>query len=136
MPIWETLGELFTPQYVTDFKTDVVHNGQRKRLTITPDYSFTITIGNRARLHHVEADNAGKDDDGTVYKGEPQTRKEIEQQSLYRKLLGYLSGLQYGRLKYRVLIVTRSHARANNLHEQVYPLLAQKGGVEFKDLFW
>ena len=50
VPIWERLGELFTPEYVTDFKTDVVHNGQRKHLTITPDYSFTITIGSRARL--------------------------------------------------------------------------------------
>jgi hypothetical protein len=137
------LGEDFTFQKVQPFATENIHYERqeyglreqivKKRVSInlTPDYTFLTPW----RLHHVESDNAdGVDETGKKRKSEPIKRATLStQQDLYRKVLGYLGGLLYGRRNYRVLIVTRSSVRVMNMIETLYPSLYDQGGAKFKD---
>ena len=119
------LGEQFTPLDVVSFSADNIHNDERIRLTTTPDYSFTLFD----KTYHIEADNAGGE-----YKGEPIKRKNIfGQQDIYKKCLGYLGAVKYGKARHRVLIVTRSHVRTVNIVEKLFPALYDKGGNEYRN---
>ena len=137
------LGDMFTYRKVQQFETQNIHYERKdygsreevikKRIkqTLRPDYSFITPWG----LHHLEADNAGGvDESGKKRKGEPIRRKTVtEQQDLYKKILGYLGGLMYGRLVYRLLLVTRTQLRVFNIIEDLYPALYDVGGHKFQD---
>jgi len=99
------------------WRVRVHHAGAFQDVGLSPDYTFALFLRDgRRRPYIVECDR------GTM----PVERTSLNQTSMLRKFLAYEAGRlqslherQFGWKNFRVLIVTESHERANNMRDLV-----------------
>jgi hypothetical protein len=126
-----SLAEDLAPGRPFQWPVTVRHDGAPRRVGVIPDGVFALRGPDGRRvLHFVEADR------GTM----PVRRRSLAASSVFRKLLAYaatwehgLHASRFGVARFRVLVVTSSHARARRMVEECGALERGRGLFLFMD---